>query len=105
MYRHAFKMKLKPGFADEYKKRHDEIFPELRDFLAESGVRDYSIYLDEQSLDLFAYQVLEDDFDESSIPDHPIVQKWWAFMADVMETHPDHSPVVTPLREVFHMEG
>lgn len=105
MHRNAFKMKLKAGFAEEYKKRHDEIFPELKAFLLGCGVIDYSIYLDEDSLNLFAYQVVNDDFNESQISAAPIVQKWWAFMADIMETHPDHSPIAIPLREVFHMEA
>ena len=104
MRRNAFKMKLKPGFAQAYKQRHDEIFPELRSFLLQCGILDYSIYLDEATLDLYAYQVLSDDFDESRIPDSPIVKKWWAFMADIMETNEDHSPIVTPLQEVFHLE-
>lgn len=104
MKRNAFKMKLKPGFEAEYKKRHDEIWPELRQLLSASGISDYSIYLDEESLSLFAFQRLADDFDPEAIPRHPIVQKWWAYMGDIMETNPDHSPVVTPLREVFYME-
>lgn len=104
MRRNAFKMKLKPGFAAEYKKRHDEIWPELRQFLSEAGIHDYSIFLDEETNTLFACQKLTDDFDESAIPAHPIVKKWWAYMADIMETNPDNSPVVTPLNEVFYMD-
>ena len=104
MYRNAFKMKLKPGCEAEYKKRHDEIWPELEKLLSEAGVSDYSIFLDEETLTLFAVQKLEGDFDETAIPRHPIVKKWWAYMADIMETNPDHSPVTTPLREVFHMD-
>ena len=104
MKRNAFKMKLKPGFEAEYKKRHDEIWPELLQLLSASGISDYAIYLDEESLSLFAVQRLADDFDPETLPRHPLVQKWWAYMADMMETNPDHSPVVTPLREVFYME-
>ncbi len=104
MKRNAFKMKLKPGFEAEYKKRHDEIWPELEQLLSESGISDYAIYLDEESLSLFAVQRLADDFDPEAIPRHPIVQTWWAYMADIMETNPDHSPVVRPLQEVFYME-
>ncbi len=104
MRRNAFKMQLKPGFEAEYKKRHDEIWPELQFFLSESGIQDYSIFLDEESLTLFAVQKLSEDFDENKIPSHPIVKKWWAYMADLMETHPDNEPVAIPLREVFHMD-
>lgn len=102
--RNAFRMKLKPGYEAEYKKRHDEIWPELEKLLSESGISDYSIYLDEETLILFAVQTLADDFDEAAIPAHPIVQKWWAYMADIMETNPDNSPIVKPLKEVFHMD-
>ena len=104
MRRNAFKMKLKPGFEAEYKKRHDEIWPELSALLSEAGICDYSIFLDEETLTLFAFQRLADDFDEALIPRHPIVRKWWAYMADIMETHPDNAPVAIPLKEVFHMD-
>lgn len=104
MRRNAFKMKLLPGFEAEYKKRHDEIWPELERLLSEAGISDYSIFLDEETLALFAVQKLDDDFDEAAIPNHPIVKKWWAYMADIMETNPDHSPVAAPLKEVFHMD-
>ena len=104
MIRNAFTMKLKPGFEAEYKKRHDEIWPELSKLLSDSGIHEYSIFLDEQTLTLFAFQKLEDGFEPSKIPNDPIVKKWWAYMADIMETNDDNSPVETSLREVFYME-
>ncbi|MCB0568581.1 MAG: L-rhamnose mutarotase [Phaeodactylibacter sp.] len=104
MYRNAFKMKLRPGFEAEYKKRHDEIWPELETLLSEAGISDYSIFLDEETLTLFAVQKLKDNFDETVIPNNPIVKKWWAYMADIMDTHPDNAPVSVPLIEVFHMD-
>ena len=104
MQRAAFKMKLKPGFEAEYKKRHDEIWPELSQVLADAGVSDYSIFLDEETLTVFAVQKLSDDHTADDLPDNPVVKKWWAFMADIMETNPDNSPVCTPLKEVFHMD-
>ncbi|MEZ4828425.1 MAG: L-rhamnose mutarotase [Bacteroidia bacterium] len=104
MKRNAFKMKLKPGFAAEYKKRHDEIWPELSALLSGAGISDYSIYLDEETNILFAVQKLTDDFDPASIPQHPVVKKWWAYMADIMDTYPDNEPVSRPLQEVFHMD-
>lgn len=103
MKRNAFKMKLKPGFEAEYKKRHDEIWPELSTLLTESGISDYSIFLDEETLTLLAVQKLGDGFDASAILNHPIVKKWWAYMADIMETNADNSPVEKSLVEVFHM--
>lgn len=102
--RNAFKMKLKPGFEAEYKKRHDEIWPELSALLSETGIHDYSIFLDEETLTLFAVQKISKDFDETYIPNHPIVKKWWAYMADIMETNPDNSPVAKSLKEVFHLD-
>lgn len=97
-------MQLKPGFEAEYKKRHDEIWPELETLLSEAGISDYSIFLDEETLTLFAVQKLKNGFDEMLIPNHPIVKKWWVYMADIMETNSDNSPVVLPLKEVFHMK-
>ena len=104
MKRNAFTMQLKPGFEAEYKKRHDEIWPELSALLSESGIQDYSIYLDRKTLTLFAVQKLADDFEPEAIPRHPIVKKWWAYMADIMDTNPDNSPVTGELVEVFHMD-
>jgi L-rhamnose mutarotase len=100
----AFKMQLKPGNEAEYKKRHDEIWPELDSMLSESGVSDYTIFLDEETLTLFAVQKLSDDNTAADLPNTEIVKKWWAYMADIMETNPDHSPVCIPLKNVFHMD-
>jgi L-rhamnose mutarotase len=102
MKRLAFKMKLKPGFEKEYKKRHDEIWPELSGELTRAGVFDYSIFLDEETLTLFAVQKLEDDNTADQLPNNPVVRKWWDYMADIMEVNPDHSPVEKRLPEVFH---
>lgn len=102
--RNAFKMKLKPGFEAEYKKRHDEIWPELQTLLSETGIQDYSIFLDEETLILFAVQKISSDFDKNLLPNHPIVKKWWAYMGDIMDTNPDNSPISTSLKEVFHLD-
>jgi len=99
----AFKMKLLPGFADEYKKRHDEIWPELAALLKENGVGDYTIFLDEETNILFAVQH-QNGKSSQNLGDTEIVKKWWAYMADIMETNPDHSPVSKNLLEVFHMD-
>jgi L-rhamnose mutarotase len=104
MRRNAFIMKLKPGCQAEYKKRHDEIWPELLKELEDSGVSDYSIYLDPETLTLFAFQKLKDHDSSDRLPDTAIVKKWWKRMADIMETNPDDSPVSVPLTEVFHMD-
>ena len=104
MLRNAFKMKLKPGCVAEYKKRHDEIWPELAQAHTDAGVFDYSIYFDEETLTLFASQKLSDNNTADALPETDIVKKWWAYMADIMETNPDNSPVCIPLKEVFHMD-
>jgi L-rhamnose mutarotase len=104
MQRHAFKMKLKPGVAAEYKRRHDEIWPELAAELRAAGISDYSIFLDEETLTLFAVQKLGDRNTAASLPQSPIVRKWWDYMAPLMEVQPDHAPVAKPLKEVFHLD-
>ena len=100
----AFKMKIKPGFEEEYKKRHDEIWPELKELLSQNGVSDYTIFLDEETNLLFAVQKLNRDSSSQDLGRNPIVQKWWEYMSDIMETNPDLSPVSIPLKKVFHME-
>ncbi len=97
-------MKLKPGVVAEYKKRHDEIWPELSAAIRAAGISDYSIFLDEATLTLFAVQKQTDHNTAGDLPDHPIVKKWWAHMAPLMEVNPDHSPKCGGLREVFHLD-
>ena len=104
MKRNAFRMKILPGCAEEYKKRHDEVWPELSKLLTEAGISDCSIHLDEETNYLFAYQMLTDDNTGDDLPNQPLMKKWWKHMADIMETNPDNSPVVVPLREVFYMD-
>ena len=96
-------MTLLPGNEQEYKKRHDEIWPELATALKDAGVSDYSIYLDRQTNTLFAVLKRTVDHNMDALPLTPIVKKWWAFMADIMKTNDDNSPVVNDLIEVFHL--
>jgi L-rhamnose mutarotase len=104
MIRASLKMQLKKGFEAEYKKRHDEIWPELQSELSKAGISDYSIFLDEETLTLFAVQKLTDNNTADDLPQTEIVKKWWAYMGDIMETNPDNSPVCKPLKEVFHID-
>ena len=104
MTRNAFKMQLKPGVVAEYKKRHDELWPELAAALKAAGVSDYSIFLDEETLMLFAVQKLGEKNSAAELPDSPIVRKWWNYMAPLMETNADNSPAAKPLKEVFHLD-
>jgi L-rhamnose mutarotase len=100
----GFKMKLKPGFKDEYRKRHAAIWPELKKLIKDTGVYDYSIFLDEETNILFAFQKQSGTRSSQDLGFNPIVQKWWKYMADIMETNSDNSPVTIPLEEVFHMD-
>lgn len=100
----SFRMKLKPGQSEEYKKRHQNLWPELKDLLKSAGISEYSIWLDEDANTLFAIQNLPDDFDNSVLIANPIMKKWWRFMADIMETNDDLSPVAVPLEEMFYLK-
>lgn len=99
----AFKMKLLPEKADDYKKRHDEIWPELQGLLKDAGITDYSIFLDEETNILFGVLKVSDRQRFKALPQHEVMQRWWKFMADIMETNNDHSPVSIPLKEVFYL--
>ena len=104
MSRVAFKMKLKPGFEEEYKKRHDAIWTELRDLLKNSGISEYSIFFDEETNALFAVQNQAGSESSQDLGNNPIIKQWWTYMADIMETNEDNSPVTVPLSEVFYLE-
>lgn len=102
--KHAFKMQLNPGAEAEYRRRHDEIWPELSALLAEAGVSDYSIHLDRETNILFAVMWRRRDHGLAALPAHSVMKRWWAQMADLMATHPDNEPVATDLVTVFHMD-
>lgn len=104
MEKYAFTMKLKPGYEKEYKLRHDEIWPELVSELKAAGIADYSIFLDSETRILFGVLKRADTHTMDDLPNKAIMQKWWAHMADIMESNADNSPVVQPLKKVFHME-
>lgn len=104
MIRTAFKMKLKHGCEAEYKKRHDEIWPELVELIKNSGVSDYSIFLDIETNILFAVQKQSGRESSQDLGTNPVVRKWWDYMSDIMEVNPDNSPVTIPLPEVFYLD-
>jgi len=103
MKRLAFKMQLHKGFEAEYKKRHDELWPELANLLKQTGVSDYSIFLDETTNSLFGTLLVNDQTKFNDLPSHPVMQKWWAYMKDIMQSNEDNSPVSVPLTEVFYL--
>lgn len=104
MPRHAFKMFLHPGQRDEYKRRHDEIWPELQALLKQAGVSNYSIHLDEETNTLFGYLERPAGHRMDELPRDPVMQRWWAHMTDIMAANPDGSPVAIPLAEMFYLE-
>ncbi|WP_435258250.1 L-rhamnose mutarotase [Thioclava sp. FR2] len=103
MEKYAFKMRLNPGMEAEYRKRHDEIWPELVTLLQDAGVKDYSIHLDPETNILFGVLWRPEDHGMTALPNHPVMKRWWAHMADIMETHANNEPVALPLVPVFHM--
>ncbi|MFN0191168.1 MAG: L-rhamnose mutarotase [Aestuariivirga sp.] len=102
--RYAFKMSLKPGMEAEYKRRHDEIWPELVDLLHEAGISEYSIYLDQDTNTLFGVLLRDQNHGMDRLPDHPVMQRWWAYMADTISTNEKNQPVAIPLKPVFYMK-
>lgn len=104
MKRFAFKMKVFPGFKEEYRKRHGDIWPELVKILKDQGIGNYSIFYDEETNILFAYQEQSGESSSQDLGALEIVRKWWKYMADIMETNPNNSPVSIPLEQVFFME-
>ncbi|PCJ09481.1 MAG: L-rhamnose mutarotase [Rhodobacteraceae bacterium] len=101
--RFVFRMRLTHGKAEEYQRRHDEIWPELVALLGDAGVSDYSIHLDHETGLLIGVLIRTEDHRMDSLPDHPVMQKWWAHMADLMEVGADNAPVAVPLPCLFHM--
>jgi L-rhamnose mutarotase len=103
MARVAFKMKLNKGCEEEYKKRHDELWPDLQQLLTTAGISEYSIFLDAETNSLFGVLKAENPATLNNLPAEPVMQRWWAYMKDIMESNPDNSPVSIPLQEVFYL--
>lgn len=104
MIRKGFKMKLYPGMAAEYERRHHQLWPEMVDMIHAHGGSNYSIYLDEETDVLYGYLEIEDEELWNKSADTPINRKWWDFMADIMETNADNSPAAMDLKPVFHLD-
>jgi L-rhamnose mutarotase len=99
----AFKMQLNPGMTAEYRRRHDEIWPELAALLREAGISDYSIWLDEDTHTLFAILRRTPDHTMATLGDSPVMRRWWDYMKDIMATQPDGTPVSKPLEKMFYL--
>lgn len=104
MPRLAFKMKLHKGKEAEYKRRHDQLWPELKQLLKQTGIEDYSIFLDKETNYLFGVFKIDNPKAIEGLPKNPVMKKWWEYMKDIMDANPDNSPVSTPLTEVFYLE-
>ena len=102
--RKSFKMKLYEGYEKEYVKRHNELWPEMKDMIHEYGGRNYSIFYDKETNILYGYIEIESEERWAETADTEICKKWWAYMADIMETNKDNSPVSVDLTEVFHLD-
>jgi len=103
MQTRTFRMNLNPGQADEYRRRHDLIWPELAQALLDAGVVDYRIFLDEPANALFAVMIHEDAHSLDALPGTAVMQRWWRYMQDIMPSHPDASPVSVDLLPLFHL--
>lgn len=104
MVRKALTMNVYPEFIDEYIKRHDELWPEMKDMIHEYGCSNYSIFVNRETKTLFAYLEIEDEEKWAKAADTEINRKWWDYMADIMETNPDNSPVECPMEMAFHLD-
>lgn len=104
MIRKAFKMKLHPGMEEEYRRRHEALWPEMRDMIHEHGGRNYSIFLDPETNVLFGYIEIEDEAKWAASDNTAICRKWWDYMAPIMAVNPDNSPVTHDLAPVFHLD-
>lgn len=103
MVRRAFKMSVNKDSYDEYKKRHDELWPEMTELLRKHGSSNYSIFLDEETGCLFGYVEILDVEMWNKISETEICKKWWSYMRDIMPSNPDNSPISLELKEVFHL--
>jgi len=100
----AFKMKLKPGCKEEYRRRHDELWPEVIELLRHNGISDYSIFFDEDTNSLFAVEKIDDRVAWKDLSKEQAIKNWWGHLADIMEVNLDNSPVISKLEMVFHLE-
>ena len=102
--RKSFKMKLYKGKEKEYEKRHSELWPEMKEMIHKYGGKNYSIFLDKKTNILYGYIEIDSEEKWGKSANTEICQKWWSYMADIMETNPDNSPVSVDLKEVFHLD-
>jgi len=100
----GFKMKLFPGQEEEYERRHNLLWSEMKEMIHNYGGKNYTIFLDKETLTLFGYIEIESEEKWAKSASAEICRKWWDYMADIMETNPDNSPVSIDLKNVFHLD-
>jgi L-rhamnose mutarotase len=105
MIRKAFRMSVNAGDESEYERRHSPIWKELEELLVAHGVHTYSIFIDPQTRDLFAYAEIDSEERWTAIASTPVCRRWWQHMREIMPANPDNSPVSRDLREVFHLDN
>ena len=104
MIRKAFLMSVNPDQHAEYEKRHRPIWNDLASVLKVHGVSNYSIFLDEETSQLFGYAEIESEELWNSIAETDECRRWWSYMRDVMPSNDDNSPISHGLRVVFHLD-
>ena len=106
MVRKAFVIQVKPGMAAEYERRHNPIWPELADVLKRHGVSNYSIFLREETGELFGSLEVADEALFARIAETEVGQRWWRYMTEMLVSNAPDSPKAKEemLREVFHLD-
>ena len=91
-------LKLKPGCEQEYKKRHDELWPEMADAMHKAGVS-MAIYRHENLLFIFATATDQQSWDE--LDRDPVTPRWDKYMSDVLEDDEHGKTFIKNLQQVF----
>jgi L-rhamnose mutarotase len=104
MIRKAFVMTLNAGKREEYERRHNPIWPELAALLKSHGIHNYSIFLNEETNQLFGYAEIENEERWNAVAETEVCQRWWAHMKELMPSNEDNSPKSNGLVEVFHLD-
>jgi L-rhamnose mutarotase len=104
MQRVAFRMSIKPGSEEEYRRRHQQVWPELLADLKRAGCQNYSIFL--RDTELFAYMEV-DDFQRylAIMAESQASERWEARMRDILLRETEAATGFPPvLEEVFHFD-
>jgi L-rhamnose mutarotase len=97
----AFCLRLRGGMEDEYKRRHDELWPDMRTALLGEGILHYEIYLHGPTRMLFAHQVRQAGRGPTA-EGEAVIARWRAYMADILEMDGDY-PVREELERQFRL--